>query len=316
MLERHEKNMNEVIIIKLCVAYFAEQPKNISRCAMGQGNYVYIVELHNRKVVVRCSEETDAYKDTIYWLERLETLDIPVPRVLGKGIHEGYIYVILTYFEGQDIGIVYTELTTEEKREIAKTVVDIQNKVALLPLAGIQADWTWKVSFVDDMLARAKERIIANGYFDPEKVERLMKAEEELEAYFAGIQPLAYLDDISTKNLLIHEGKVSGIIDIDWMGVGDKLTYVAMTQMALLNMECDTDYVTYLLDAMHMTEEEKRAFAFYTLLYCVDFMGERGMWFMDKQVPVSEEIVEKMNGIYDMLWEEYRTGITKSQGRS
>ncbi len=308
--------MNEEIIIKLCIDCFAEQPKTLSRCAVGQGNYVYIVELSDRKVVVRCSEEKEAYEDTIYWLERLETLDIPVPRVLGKGIHKGYTYVILTYFEGQDIGIVYTELTTEEKREIAKTVVDIQNKVALLPLAGIQADWTWKVSFVDDMLTRAKERIISNGYFDSEKVERLMKAAEELEAYFAGIRPLAYLDDISTKNLLIHKGRVSGVIDIDWMGVGDKLTYVAMTNMALMNMGCDTDYVTYLLDAMHVTEGEKRAFAFYTLLYCVDFMGERGMWFMDKQVPVSEEIVEKMNRIYDRLWEEYRTGITKSQGRS
>ena len=71
MLERHEKNMNEVIIIKLCVAYFAEQPKNISRCAMGQGNYVYIVELSNRKVVVRCSEEKEAYED----LERKANLD-------------------------------------------------------------------------------------------------------------------------------------------------------------------------------------------------------------------------------------------------
>jgi aminoglycoside phosphotransferase (APT) family kinase protein len=308
--------MNEEIIIKLCIDCFAEQPKTLSRCAVGQGNYVYIVELSDRKVVVRCSEEKEAYKDTIYWLERLEMIDIPVPRVLGKGIHEGYTYVILTYFEGQDIGIVYTELTAEEKCEIAKAVVDIQNKVALLPLAGIQADWTWKVSFVDDMLARARERIVMNGYFDPEKVERLMKAAEELETYFAGIQPFAYLDDISTKNLLIYEGRVSGVIDIDWMGVGDQLTYVAMTHMALLNMGCDTDYVAYLLDAMHVTEEEKRAFAFYTLLYCVDFMGERGMWFMDKQVPVSEEIVEKMNGIYDMLWEEYRAEITKSQGRS
>ncbi len=307
--------MNEENIIKLCIECFAEQPKNLSRCVVGQGNYVYIVELSNRKVVVRCSEETDAYKDTIYWLERLETLDIPVPRVLGKGIHEGYTYVILTYFEGQDIGIVYTELTTEEKREIAKTVVDIQNKVALLPLVDIPADWTWKEFFVDDMLARAKERIITNGYFDPEKVERLIQAAEELETYFAGIQPLAYLDDISTKNLLIHEGRVSGVIDIDWIGVGDKLTYVAMTHMALLNMGYDTDYVTYLLDAMQVTEEEKKAFSFYTLLYCVDFMGERGMWFMDKQVPVSEEIVEMMNGIYDRLWEEYQAGITKSQGR-
>ncbi|MDD6037044.1 MAG: hypothetical protein PUC30_12820 [Lachnospiraceae bacterium] len=28
-------------------------------------------------------------------------------------------------------------------------------------------------------------------------------------------------------------------IDIDWMGEGDKLTYVAMTKMALLNMGCE-----------------------------------------------------------------------------
>lgn len=111
-------------------------------------------------------------------------------------------------------------------------------------------------------------------------------------------KPIAYLDDISTKNLLIHRGQVSGVIDIDWMGVGDKLTYVAMTYMALLNMGCDTDYVTYLL-------EEMKVFAFYSLAFCVDFMGERGMCFMDKQVPVSPQIVEQMNGIYEKLWQEY-----------
>lgn len=155
------------------------------------------------------------------------------------------------------------------------------------------------------MLVRAKKRIIANGYFDPEKVERLMKAAEGLEDYFAGIKPVAYLDDISTKNLLIHEGKVTGVIDIDWMGAGDNLTYVAMTNMALLNMRYDTDYVTYLLEEMQLSEEERKAFAFYTLLFCGDFMGERGMRFMDKQVPVSAEIVEQMNRMYEKLWKEY-----------
>lgn len=48
-----------------------------------------------------------------------------------------------------------------------------------------------------------------------------------------------------------------------------------------------------------------KAFAFYTLLFCADFMGERGMQFMDKQVPVSAEIVEQMNGVYEKLWREY-----------
>ena len=301
--------MEEEKIAKLCVKCLAEQPKNIIRCTVGHGNYVYIVELADRKVVVRCSEETGAYKDTIYWLEKLETIDIPVPRVLGKGIFEGYEYLILTYFEGQDIGLVYTELTAEDKREIAKSVVEIQNKVSALRLENIPVDWSWKASFVDDMLIRAKERIIANDcYFEPEKVDRLMEVAKkpELAKYFETIRPIAYLDDISTKNLLIHEGRLTGVIDIDWMGVGDKLTYVAMTKMALLNMGCDTDYVTYLLGEMHLTEIEKRAFTFYTLLFCVDFMGERGMWFMDKQVPVSEEIVERMNGIYENLWREYR----------
>ena len=169
---------------------------------VGHGNYVYIVELADRKVVIRCSEETGAYKDTIYWLEKLETIDIPVPRVLGKGVYEGYEYLILTYFEGQDIGLVYTKLTDAEKREIAKTVVKIQNRVAVLPLEHISADWSWRVSYVEDSLNRSKERIIANGcYFEPEKVDRLMEVskEPELAEYFETIKPVAYLDDISTK---------------------------------------------------------------------------------------------------------------------
>ena len=47
----------------------------------------------------------------------------------------------------------------------------------------------------------------------------------------------------------------------------------------LLNMECDTD--------------------------CVDFMGERGMQFMDKKVAVNDEIIYRLNGIFERLWKEF-----------
>ena len=157
------------------------------------------------------------------------------------------------------------------------------------------------------MLERAKERIAANGYFEVEKVDRLWKSAEKLEGYFSSIEPIAYLDDVSTKNLLIHNGRISGIIDIDWIGIGDKLTYVAMTNMALLNMECDTDYVKYILDEMLLNDIQKKAFLFYTLMFCVDFMGERGMQFMDKFVEVNEQVIDRLNSLYDMLWAEWKS---------
>lgn len=75
--------------------------------------------------------------------------------------------------------------------------------------------------------------------------------------------------------------------------------------MALLNLEYDTDYVKYILEEMQVNEIGKKAFLFYTLVYCVDFMGECGMQFMDKKIEADEQIVERLNRIYDLLWGEW-----------
>ena len=84
------------------------------------------------------------------------------------------------------------------------------------------------------------------------------------------------------------------------------MTFVALTYMALLNLEYDTDYVKYILDEMQIRDVERKAFVFYTLMYCIDFMGERGMHFGDKKVGVNEQIIDRLNGIYDKLWCEWK----------
>lgn len=112
--------MNEEHILQICEDVFGEKPDAIERCAVGQGNYVYIVECAKTKYVFRCSEEKHAYKDTIYWLEKLSTINIPVPRVIAKGCLKGYEYLILSYFEGKDIGLIYQQLKDEDKKSIAK----------------------------------------------------------------------------------------------------------------------------------------------------------------------------------------------------
>lgn len=296
--------MNTNIISNIFLTCFHEVPLSIQRCGVGIGNYVYIVENNNTKYIVRCSMDCDAYVDTIYWLNKLSALDIPTSKVLFHGKYEKYNYLICTFLEGEDIGLVYQNLSKKEKRKIAKEVIAIQNKVSDLSIEYLDGTWSW-MQFIDDMLERADKRITQNGYFDREKVERIKEQKNILAEYFSNVEPVAYLDDISTKNLLIFNGQVSGVIDIDWMGIGDSLTFIALTYVALLNMDCETDYVEYLLQEKGCNNMEKKAFLFYSLLYCVDFMGERGSTFGDKRIDVNEQIVDRLNQIYEMLWKKW-----------
>lgn len=296
--------MNEEMISQIFLELFSKEPSAIDRCAVGHGNYVYIVEGTGAKYVIRCSEESNVYDHTIYWLNKLSSIEIPVPKVIARGKCEEYEYLILSYLEGKDIGLVYQHLNDDDKRAIAKEIVLIQDRVAAVQLENVELGWSWS-SFVNYMLERAMERITQNGYFDVGKVEQLQEAMQQLEGYFADVRATAYLDDINTKNLLIHNGRISGIIDIDWIGIGDKLTFAALTNMALLNMGYDTDYVKYILEEMQVSDVQKKAFLFYTMMYCVDFMGERGMQFGDKVIEVNEHIIDRMNGIYDRLWLEW-----------
>lgn len=299
--KRGGENMHDRLISELCQKYLLQIPQNIQRCSIGQGNYVYIVTCDAEKYVFRFTTECAAYESTVHWLKELASLDIPVPKVVHQGTHDKYSCLILTYIKGEDIGFIYPTLSSKDKKAIAKEIVSIQSQVSTLTLQNIPKDWHWR-SFVCELLERAEVRILQNGYFDVERVKRLWEQMEVLSDYFDTIQPVAYLDDISSKNLLIHNGNISGIIDVDWIGMGDKLTYVALTNMALLNLEYDTDYVSYILEEMHLSKTQQSAFLFYTLLYCVDFMGERGMQFNGKTVEVNSQIIDRLNRIYDTLW--------------
>ncbi len=296
--------MEQQFIRHICLEHFHDLPEQLIRCNVGQGNYVYHLVCQGVDYILRFNREQRSYAATAGWLWKLDRLKLPVPRVMVLSRYEEFNYMILTYLEGRDIGEVYPQLSTSEKKEIARELTAIQNRVATLSCDLAGEDWSWN-AFIKDMLDRAEGRIRQTGYFDPEKVQRLRWAAKNLDDYFSAVDPVPYLDDISSKNLLIHEGRLSGIIDVDEMGFGDPLTYIALTKMALLNEGWDTDYTDFLLEERKPTLLEQRAFLFYTLLYCVDFMGERGMTFLDKTIPVSPQIIEKLNGIYDDLWQQW-----------
>ena len=100
-----------------------EKSSSIERCSTGIGNYVFIVSTHTAKYVLRCATEINAYNNTVHWLSRLQTCDIPIPKVLDVGRFENYEYLILSYTVGKDIGDIYIELTDGEKQQIFQCLV-------------------------------------------------------------------------------------------------------------------------------------------------------------------------------------------------
>jgi len=62
--------------------------------------------------------------------------------------------------------------------------------------------------------------------------------------------------------VLINQGKLSGVIDIDWICFGDRVYYVALTNMALMSLGYDTKYIDYLMDHMKASELEREILKF------------------------------------------------------
>ncbi len=163
---------------------------------------------------------------------------------------------------------------------------------------------SWEESLLND-INRAEEAIINNGIFSVEYVLKLKKIVPYFKEYFNSIKPEPFLDDITTKNVLIHEGKLSGIIDLDWISFGDEVLFLGLVTMALLSMKADLDYADYLKDEMNLNEKQERALKFYVLMFCVIFMSEKGMCFNQAEpMKVSEEDIMLLQEIFNRYYEK------------
>ena len=291
-----------------------ELPYRIERCSIGHGNYVFMLDYIQDKKIIRMNDECNLYaeyENFKYWATKLKEIDIPVPNIISIGNYKNYNYIILDYIDGKDLGEVYTLLTEEQKKNIAKRIIEIQIKVQdkLSPNNQYGSVYkyndnigfdTWK-EYILDSLENSKHNIKRNKIFNEVKVDNLIKLTEKYGEYFDNVEPKAFLDDISNKNLIIHEGKISGIIDLDWMGFGDLLYFVGYNNMALLDMKVDTNYIDYMIQELKLNDFQKQIVLFYTLVFCVDFMSEKGQTFQDKTIDVDEDIVNKLNHIYDNI---------------
>ena len=300
---------------KICDDVFNGKPTEIIRNTVGLAGYVYTVVFNDTKYVIKISDDKNLILGSTYWLNKVKDLDIPTPCVIAENLVNAPYYFVMSFIPGKDLGLVYSSLSKNDKQIIAKKIIDFQKEIKKLPMAkgfGSLNSYedsenicsSWEESLLND-INRAEEAIIKNGIFSVEYVMKLKQIMPNFREYFSSVKPEPFLDDITTKNVLIHEGKLSGVIDLDWISFGDEVLFLGLVTMALLSMKADIDYADYLKDEMNLNEMQDRALKFYVLMFCVIFMSEKGMCFNQAEpVKVSEEEKMLLQEIFNRYYEE------------
>ncbi|GJM42549.1 MAG: hypothetical protein DHS20C20_28310 [Ardenticatenaceae bacterium] len=133
-------------------------------------------------------------------------------------------------------------------------------------------------------------------------MDRVVSAVEAHRLYFEQIKPVPFLDDTTTKNVMVHNGKLSGIVDVDEVCFGDPLLTVALTRMSLLQGQHELNYIEYWKSFIEPDLNQEAALDIYTAMYCVIFMGEIGQKFnKDSPSPVDPDRIRLYEQILDEL---------------
>ncbi len=298
---------------------FKQPIRSISRFQTGLCHYVYdIVTGDGQKVVARLAQPGNeaALEGAVYWSERLRPEGVPLPELLGYDLTRQefpHAYILLERLPGKDLGEIYPGLSAAEKDRIAGEVARIQAIVGRFPVgpgygfatsyqANLKASWT---EVVLGNLERSRMLLEQAAIFKTEVVDRVQNRLARFESYFAKILPTPFLDDTTTKNVIIHEGRLSGIVDVDMVCFGDPLFTVGLTRMALLNLDYNPDYIGYWSEHLHLGEMQRQILTAYTALFCVNFMSEIGQKF-NREDPITADPaqVEKFYSLLDKLLAE------------
>ncbi|MEM9518914.1 MAG: phosphotransferase [Actinomycetota bacterium] len=269
--------------------FLGEAVASCDRFATGLRNWVYdVTGISGASIVVRMCDprHREELAGGRYWTSILAAAGVPVAAVLASDVEAAHPFLILERLNGADLGTVITSLSAPQRRSIATDVADAQRRVGRLGVGpgfgysvngvtGLVASWAAVIESEVDTWDR---HIAQAGVVSPAWVGRARQALFTISDQLDGIGPRPFLHDATTKNVIVADGKLQGIVDVDTMGFGDVRWAVALTRMSLIAADQPTDYIDALMEHL-MPAEDPRIVSVYTALHGVGFLAELGQRF-------------------------------------
>lgn len=273
------------LVRKLVAEWSGRRPLSVEHLPYGHNSNSFDVALPGARVIVRTHADPEVFHWTLHNLDVLRGLGLPVPRLLFQDLEAHrypFAYLVLERFPGRDLGYELAAMTPVQMDAVAAAVMDAQSRVSSLPAAGGYGyvgigepgnRTTWN-AVLDDIMALT-ERTLAPHF--GRAGARVREALESEEHYFASVSPTCFLDDLTTKNVIVDDGKLSGFVDFDCVCYGDPLLHLGLTQTAVTSDadESSLHYVNALFELASLSVSERRIVDLYSALFGVEFLRDR-----------------------------------------
>ncbi len=294
---------------------------SVSRLTTGNQNYVYAVDTEQSTYVIRMTHKfRDKFVSALYWQKQIIPLGVPLAKFIAQdldGQYSPFPALLMKRLPGADIGRAYPSLTAEQKKSIARQMVDIHAKLSVLP-DGPKYGYTpnpphetW-VDFLAKDLNVASDRISKAQIFDRNIINVAFSFLDSLKEDLLKIRPRPFMPDTTVKNVIVHEGTLMGIVDVDDICYGDPLFTLSLTYAGSEIDGLDTDYADAWARFLDLDLHAQRRLEFYRLLHTTWFMGEQAIVSANGQkLNFDTERLKKMfDGSVERLREKVESWLT------
>jgi aminoglycoside phosphotransferase (APT) family kinase protein len=219
---------------------FGGPPAALEQMSFGETSVTFGASVGGRSLIVRTHRDPKTFSGTQRTLDALRGLDIPVPQVYEVDLScrdLRFAYMITERFPGRDLRFEMPSMTRSQTSALAEQIMDFERRASTLgspgrygyaPVGSVPPHSTW----FDAMASDARISSLLPLELRP-LLSAIERATERHVDYLGGVQSVCFLDDLTTKNVIVHDGKLSGVVDFDCVCYGDPLWHVALTKAAV-----------------------------------------------------------------------------------
>jgi len=283
---------------------------------------VYRVRAGDLDCVVRLKREARYMFGSHNHIPIFRAAAITVPEILAEDYSHTFsqfAYQVLTVIPGRDINDVIHMLDDDQLNAIAvhishvfEALKDVPNNGKFGVLWGDDADllgsWT-------DEIARMTKVVLGwggrTGVLNERLAEILDWINVEYKSYFESIKPVTYYGDICAKNVMVHNGKFSGLVDLDALAQGDPLEAIGRIKASWYGTPTGSVYANAVMEHQQLDRDQRSIVTMYALLNRTYWTMENGIQFNQNTSPLVDRQREREDKlIVEALYKELITNLS------